>query len=60
MPLDERVLREAAKEMGKKGGRPRKVKHEEGRYCRCAECRAGRKEAGRKEVEEDRGFDWGA
>jgi len=41
----ERAAREKLREWGKKGGRPRSVVHrEDGKYCRCAECRAGREE----------------
>lgn len=47
--LPREVLREAAKQLGKRGGRPRTVVHVEKGYCRCAECRAGRAEEGRVE-----------
>ena len=39
----EKAAREMARRWGKRGGRPRTVKHRtDGKYCRCAECRTGR------------------
>lgn len=59
--LDRETLRLAAKQMGKKGGRPRTVEHKVDGYCRCAECRGKRKETGYVEKKEaDEEFDFGA
>ncbi len=44
--FSEDELREAARQIGKRGGRPRSVVHKGGAVpavgCRCAECRAAR------------------
>ncbi len=66
--MDEQQVREAARVLGKRGGRPKTVGHIGGGVpavgCRCAECRRAR-EAGKKGVVGngrvvDGGQDWGA